>query len=62
MESSSKGVWKVMGVFSNIHAMYASDNSIEEVAEYLMKVNRTLSKPEAIALATKYWREVQWSK
>jgi len=51
-----------MGVFSNIHAMYASDNSIEEVAEYLMKVNRTLSKPEAIALATKYWREVQWSK
>jgi hypothetical protein len=46
-----------MGVFSNIHAMYSSGDSIEEVAKYLMKVNRTLSNPEAIALATKYWRE-----
>jgi len=57
MESSSKGVWKVMGVFSNIHAMYSLGDSVGEVAEYLMKVNRTLSEPEAIALATKYWRE-----
>jgi hypothetical protein len=62
MESSNNGVWKVMGVFSNIHAMYSSGDSVEEVAEYLMKVNRTLSKPEAIALATKYRREVQWLK
>ena len=46
-----------MGVFSNIHAMLSDGASIEEIASYLMTVNLTLSNPEAIALATKYWRE-----